>query len=345
MNRSELPKVSTQEPKSNFPPVPRNQVDLINATVGQLLVFKVPEDTFYDAEDGSARNMRMSLLTMDRQPIPPHEWLQFDSKNQEFYGVPMRTDIGRKEYQLEAYDKNNASATDGLVVVVHQAPVMHHTVEFSMILDIPYESFAYSALQKRNFIEKLQRLYQDKDTSAISLHSISNGSTVITWHNRTLPTSYCAHEEVSRLRSVLVKSDNDRRSVTDEVLEIMDPKFPVKQITVIPMGICLGELTNVHSPDNYVPPVDDSTSVGAFHDDYLITFVLPAIIIAVMLILAGIIACVLYRRRRSGKMSVSEQDDERQSFRSKGIPVIFQDELDEKPDPGKDSTRTQRIKY
>lgn len=146
---------------------------------------------------------------------------------------------------------------------------------------------------------------------------------------------YCAHDEVNRLRSVLVKSDNDRRSVTDEVLDVMGLKFPVKQITVIPMGICLGELTGVHSPDSYVPPVDDSTSVGAFHDDYLITFVLPAIIIAIMLILAGIIACVLYRRRRSGKMSIGEKDEERQSFRSKGIPVIFQDELDEKPDPGR----------
>ncbi|XP_076283957.1 uncharacterized protein LOC143210714 isoform X4 [Lasioglossum baleicum] len=343
MNQPQPPKVSTQEPKSNFPPMSRNQVDLVNATVGQLLVFKVPEDTFYDLEDGSARNLRMSLLTIGRTPIPAHEWLQFDSKNQEFYGVPMRSDVGRKEYQLVVTDKDDASTTDGLVVVVHPAPMMHQTVEFSMTLDIPYDSFAHSALQKRNFIEKLRDLYQDRDTSSISLHSISNGSTVITWHNRTLPTSYCAHDEVSRLRSVLVKSDNDRRSVTDEVLEVMGSKFPVKQITVIPMGICLGELTDVHSPDNYVPPIDDSTSVGTFHDDYLITFVLPAIIIAAMLILAGIIACVLYRRRRSGKMSVSEQDDERQSFRSKGIPVIFQDELDEKPDPGKYSNKSPVI--
>ncbi|XP_012153966.2 uncharacterized protein LOC100881230 isoform X1 [Megachile rotundata] len=337
MIRPEAPRVSTQEPKSNFPPLPRNQVDLVNATVGMLLVFKVPEDTFYDAEDGSARNMQMNLLTIERKPIPPHEWLQFDSKNQEFYGVPMRSDVGRKEYQLVVTDKEGASATDGLVVVVHPAPLMHHTVEFSMTLDIPYESFAHSALQKRNFIEKLRDLYKDRDTNAISLHSISNGSTVVTWHNRTLPTSYCAREEVNRLQSVLVKSDNARRSVTDEVLEAMGSKFPVKQIMVIPMGICLSELPGVHSPDSYVPPVDDTTPVGTFHDDYLITFVLPAIIIAVMLILAGIIACVLYRRRRSGKMSVSEQDDERQSFRSKGIPVIFQDELDEKPDPGNKS--------
>ncbi|KOC64837.1 Dystroglycan [Habropoda laboriosa] len=337
MTHPELPKVSTQEPKSNYPPLPRNQVDLVNASVGQLLVFKVPEDTFYDVEDGSARNMQMSLLTTERKPIPPQEWLQFDSKNQEFYGVPMHRDVGRKEYQLVVTDKEGASATDGLVVVVHPAPFMVNTVEFSMTLDIPYESFAHSALQKRNFIEKLRDLYQDKDTNAISLYNISNGSTVITWHNRTLPTLYCANDEVARLRSVLVKSDNDRRSVTDEVLEIMGPKFPVKQITVIPMGICVGELTNVHSPDNHAPPVDDSTAVGAFHDDYLLTFVLPAVIVIVMIILTGIVACVLHRRKRSGKMSVSDQDDERQSFRSKGIPVIFQDELDEKPDPGNKS--------
>lgn len=43
MNRPEIPKVSTEGPKINFPPVPRNQVDHVNATVGQLLVFKVPE--------------------------------------------------------------------------------------------------------------------------------------------------------------------------------------------------------------------------------------------------------------------------------------------------------------
>ncbi|XP_012275537.1 dystroglycan isoform X2 [Orussus abietinus] len=334
VSRPDSPKTPTQEPKTNFPPIPRNQVDHINATVGQLLIFRVPEDTFFDPEDGSARNMKMSLLTIDRTPIPPHEWLQFDGKNQEFYGVPLHKDVGRKEYQLIVTDKGGVSATDGLVVVVHPAPVMHHNVEFSMTLAIPYDSFAHSALQKRNFIERLRDLFKDKDTGAISLDSISRGSTVVTWHNRTLPTNTCPNDQIVKLHKVLVKDD---KTLSDRVEEVMSPDFPVMQITLTPMRICLGELTGIHSPDSYVPPVDDSTSLGASHDDYLITFVLPAIIISAMLILAAIIACVLYRRRRSGKMSVSEQDDERQSFRNKGIPVIFQDELDEKPDPGNKS--------
>lgn len=58
------------------------------------------QDTFYDPEDGSTRSLRLSLLTMDRSQVPPTNWLQFDVKNQEFYGTPAREDEGRKEYQL-----------------------------------------------------------------------------------------------------------------------------------------------------------------------------------------------------------------------------------------------------
>lgn len=41
VNRSSVPK-PTQQMSKNYPPMPRNQVDRVNATVGHLLVFKVP---------------------------------------------------------------------------------------------------------------------------------------------------------------------------------------------------------------------------------------------------------------------------------------------------------------
>lgn len=62
MNRPEVPKVLTEEPKVNFPPVPRNQVDHINATVGQLLVFKVPEVRFIDSLFVFIDAKRMSII-------------------------------------------------------------------------------------------------------------------------------------------------------------------------------------------------------------------------------------------------------------------------------------------
>ncbi|XP_057333424.1 dystroglycan 1-like isoform X2 [Microplitis mediator] len=341
----QVPEVSTQEPKVNDPPMPRNQVDHITARVGQLLIYRVPEDTFYDPEDGPTRHLRLSLLHGDRTPIASYEWLQFDVNNQEFYGVPLKTDSKRREYQLIAVDKEGATANDNLVVEVKSADVSKASAEFTIKLGVDYDTFIGSAMMKKNFILRLRDLFGDKDTDAISLMTITpvgHKNTMITWRNTTLPVAYCPNSEIQRLSEVLfVKPDN--KELTNRIERIMGMEFPVDQLTLTPMGICLGEFTRVHSHDGGLG-IDDEDERGGRrgsgarggvdNDDYLITFVLPAIIIAAMLALAGIIACILYRRKRSGKMSVSEHADERQSFRSKGIPVIFQDELEEKPEPG-----------
>lgn len=325
----EKPEPPVSPPKAfptNFSPIPRNQVDHINATVGELLVFRVPDDTFYDPEDGDARNLKMSLLTMDRHPLSSDHWLQFDVKNQEFFGVPLAADIGRQEYQLVCEDRGGLTANDGLVVTVNAAPRVRYNVEFSMTLETPYETFINSASIKRKFVEKLRDLFRDRDTSSIRINSIMEGSTVVSWNNKTLATDPCPNKEIRRLRQVLV---NDDETYADRVEVIMGPEFPVSAISLTPIGICQGEMTVVHTA---APPVEEQPSANA-SDEYLITFIVPAVIISVMLALAGIVACVLYRRRRTGKMNV--EDDERMTnFRSKGIPVIFQDEIDEKPESG-----------
>lgn len=322
-----IPKISDV----NYPPTLRNPVDHINATVGRLLVFKVPEDTFYDPEDDTTRSLKLTLLTMDRKQVPLTNWLQFDVKNQEFFGTPMPGDEGRKEYQLVCEDSGSLTANDGLVVVVHPAAKVQYTVQFAM-LTVPYLSFVSSAALKRKFIEKLKVLFGDQNTSAISLSSVTEDPTVVNWHNRTLPTDHCPEDEISQLRKLLINEDH---TVTERVGAVMRPEFNVKTITVTPTGKCQGEFTVWHYPDGAGLPSEDTQPVGT-SDEYLVTFIVPAVIIAAMLILAGIVACFLYRRRRTGKMNVGDED-ERQSFRNKGIPVIFQDELEERPDPGNKS--------
>lgn len=326
--KPELPVAPPKASPTNFSPIPRNQVDYINATVGELLVFRVPDDTFYDPEDGDARNLKMSLLTIDRQPLPLDHWLQFDVKNQEFYGVPLTPNVGRTEYMLVCEDRGGLTANDGLVVVVNKPMKVRYNVEFSMTLETPYETFINSASIKRKFVEKLRDLFRDRDTSHIRISNIVEGSTVVSWNNKSLATNRCPDKEIKRLRQVLV---NDDETYADRVEVIMGPEFPVSAISLTPSGLCQGELTVVHSPDLNAP-VDEQAAADA-SDEYMITFVVPAVIIAAMLALAGVVACVLYRRRRTGKMNV--EDDERlNNFRSKGIPVIFQDEIDEKPESG-----------
>lgn len=39
-------------------------------------------------------------MTIDRTPVQFNNWLQFDAKNQEFYGIPLWGDRSYSEYQL-----------------------------------------------------------------------------------------------------------------------------------------------------------------------------------------------------------------------------------------------------
>ncbi|KAK9497183.1 hypothetical protein O3M35_004548 [Rhynocoris fuscipes] len=328
-------------PKSttNFAPVPRNQVDHLNATVGQLLIFPVPEDSFYDPEDGNTRNMKLSLITMDRQRVPPNHWLRFDSKNQEFYGIPMSVNVGQMEYQLVCEDSGGKTAVDGLVVIVHPAPRILYNVEFSIRLALDYNQFVESPPMQRSFVERLATLFGDANTQAIVLSGFAPGSTIITWHNKSLPTDACPDTEIIALRQVLL-GDDER--ITPAVLQALGSQFPVIGARLTPTGLCLGALTEISGAgDNGGAGIGgDSIDGTGRHDvtaishgeQYIIGLVIPAIVIAVMLACAGLVACVLYRRRTTGKLSVRD-DDDRQTFRSKGIPVIFQDELDERPEP------------
>ncbi|XP_065166984.1 dystroglycan 1 [Atheta coriaria] len=320
------PPLAPITPSSNFSPILRNAVDHINATVGELLVFAVPDDTFYDPEDTDPRNLKMSLLTAEGHPIPSNYWLQFDSKNKEFYGIPLLDNVGRKEFQLVCKDSGNLTASDMLVVVVHSAPRRHYNLEFIMTLDTQYESFATSASMQRKFVEKVADLFGDSNTSNIHLNSIRRGSTIVSWYNKSLTLDECPRPQISQLESVLVNKDH---TIAGRVQDVMDPEFKVSTIKLQLIGNCRGK-PHIHSPNSKGVPIEEPP-LGD-HDDYMITFIVPAIIIFCMLLLAGIVACVMYRRRRTGKLNMAE--DGRSSYGNKGIPVIFQEELEEKPEPG-----------
>lgn len=151
-------------------------------------------------------------------------------------------------------------------------------------------------------------------------------------YNVSLPTDRCPDEEIKQLKKVLIRENEG--SLTERVDEIMGPEFTVMSVSFDSKGACAIGIPIVAAPE--MPPniagSNEDASKTVDSDDYIITFIIPIVVIVCMIVIAALIACILYRRRRSGKMSVGD-DEERQAFRSKGIPVIFQDELDEKPDP------------
>ncbi|XP_049877317.1 dystroglycan 1 isoform X2 [Pectinophora gossypiella] len=330
---------ATKSPDT-YPPVARNQVDIITPVVGHLLVYKVPEDTFFDPEDGDTRNLKLSLRYSDSSEIPEGHWLQFDAKNQEFYGLPAPSDEGSINYQLIAEDSSQKTAYDSLMVDVVRAPTIRPTVEFQMTMEYPFPMLAYNANNKRKVVEKLAALFGQTKTDNIRIQSITDSPTTIIWYNTSLPMDRCPKREIEELRRMIIADERGSQggALKENVDHVFDKDFKVMSIRLIPLGLCADQNTKIMnkappiqmSPPNTQAPKGASWAVLG-NSEYIVVFIIPAVVIVCMIVVAGIIAYVLYRKRRTGKMSVGDEE-ERQAFRSKGIPVIFQDELEERGD-------------
>ena len=59
------------------------------------------QDTCYDEQDGGTERLSLSLLTTNRRELSPDAWLQFDSKNQEFVGIPLEEEVTFDRIQSE----------------------------------------------------------------------------------------------------------------------------------------------------------------------------------------------------------------------------------------------------
>lgn len=317
--------------KANKSPEVRNHVDHIEAEVGKLFYFKVPADTFYDEEDGDTPMLKLALRNMTHHALNPRSWLQFDVPNQEFYGLPLDQDAGTEEYQLVCTDSSGAFTSDGLEVLVKERstkPEHEPLVEFTLTIDVDFDAFIGSAHRKARFVKAIAELFRDPDARYINVQSILSGSTTITWTNTTLVGTVCPQSAaIVNLRRIL---KDDEGKLTQRCIDILSAEdFKPISANVNPLGSCIGELTPTADPGvvNVKEQAEDGSSSPMWSDDYLLTFIVPGIIITVMLLLAAVIACVLYRRRRTGKLGLEEH----RSFVSKGIPIIFAEELEERP--------------
>ena len=105
-------------------------------TAGRSLRIQIPEETFFDMEDGNTRQLRVDIRQEDGTPlrIP---WLKYDPTIQTIFALPFDENrIGRYTFKIVATDSQGSSTFDLLEIVVRQysgARLVNHefTVEFS----------------------------------------------------------------------------------------------------------------------------------------------------------------------------------------------------------------------
>ena len=315
-------------PKPNTAPKLVNPIPRLDATELKFFNYKIPADMFMDTEDGDTRSLRLKVLNVDTgEELAKNSWVQFDKKTQTLQGLPLKPHVGRDSYVIVAKDKQGLVARTVIEITVEAAPPASENpppVTMGMSLDLDFDEFISNPALQLEIANMIASVFGDADASAITFTNIQRGSVILSWTNNTIPTDGCNAALIEEIMAKLVGPDGEPTQ------ELIDAFFPleINGVEALKSGPCASPtpplMTTVETPVK-----DTATS-----EDIWISTVLPAVVIAIILLIAGIIIFILYRKNRKGKLS----DEDQNTFINKGIPIIFADELEDVEKPPSSST-------
>lgn len=318
---------STKTP--NLAPVVSKPLAVVEAVVGNLLIFRIPDDLFMDREDGGAENLTLLFLHDDDQMVDPPSWIKLNDSSRTLYGLPLEEHVGMHHYQLAAADRQGKLAKTPCNVSVQPHPASNKlSHELSVTLDLDFDKVAYDLETRVNLINKIAAAFGDRDASKMTITRISPGSVVISWTNNTIPFEPCPEKEILALLAYLLLPNG---TINETFAKAMEP-YRVLKAGATHLGPCAhldshktsagpDEITTVMPKGVEVKPREQPGS------SLLLLILIPLAIVAVLLLMLILICVVCYKKQ---KRRQKEQD--KLSGLHKGIPIIFADELDDKPD-------------
>uniref|UniRef100_A0A3Q3KPN3 Dystroglycan 1 n=1 Tax=Monopterus albus TaxID=43700 RepID=A0A3Q3KPN3_MONAL len=302
-------------PDLNQPPEIRNPIDQVNAWVGTYFEVKIPPDTFFDREDGTADKLRLTLKKTPKDSVNETSWIQFNSTIQLLYGLPEEQHEGKHEYFMLATDKGGRSILDAFEVQVNRWSTNDKpSVVFAARFHGDPNTLSNDVHKKILLTRKLAYAFGDRNSSTVTLRSITRGSIVVEWTNNSLQQNLCPKEQITILSS---RISDPQGTPKRAFIKAMEPEFIPKNISVRGTNKCQ-RYTFIPPGEMPLPDLPTATpSPGTGRRS------------TALLLIAGIIAMVCYRKKRKGKMTIEEQA----TFIKKGVPIIFADELDDSKSP------------
>lgn len=357
------------------PPVVNKRLDNQILTVGSVIRLKIPKDTFKDCYDDSTNDLDLTVTFSNDESLPDGYWLELNRRSSRpdiLVMNPLEMDAGSYTFKLTATNFYGKSTSFNFVIVVEgqemmKVPLNH---ELSMTIDTDYNKFMKSLDKRIELSNKVSRIFGDKNSDSLMVTRLEKGSVVYAWTNTSMASSDCPIDDMKALVNKMFNTDG---TLTESAQDELQP-YTVTAASSQPLGACKNHpdfpkrmigmkmttqkvktsakpekitttteqptIKYTDMPKTSLKPSPEKTTAavaaagaGGGGSDIWITTVVPAIVVVIVLIIALIIACCLYRKRRKGKMKLEEKN---KFANSKGVPVIFADEYEEKPN---DSTR------
>lgn len=172
----------------------------------------VPDNMFYDKEDGNTRNLSLSLYLKDKQSIPNSYWIQINKTSQVIYGRPTRAETLKYSTEtmifLVATDKTGLESNTSIEFRFSSHP------EPRYIYKIAYQTrTAYSNLvsELHEFSSQLQSYLNDASLTSVGLlqHSAPvAGLHVFQYANCSVSYNPCDTASLNSVKTLLLASSN-----------------------------------------------------------------------------------------------------------------------------------------
>ena len=299
-----------------------NPIDRINTQVGTYFIYQIPEDTFYDVEDGNTRNLSLSLNTIEGDNITQDSFLQLDTSQQTLYGLPLSRHVTEDPalFYLTATDSGGLSVRDVFEIRINPEVIEDISYRFYSRFSLDYSNFISSTENIINMVSRLSEYFGDGVQSGlISVTEIRNGSVDLFWTNQTIRKDFCDNDTILELYAFLATEQGSVKIINPAYRQAMLPEFPVSDVNMEWLGACLVE-----------PVTTEPTSLPVTDDDEFplwLAILLPLLILLLIILVIVLICCIL-RRRRQQQAGQWMPEDEKPIFGYNRKPVLMAHELE-----------------
>ena len=223
----------------NEPPLAGKNNIYLNVTCCGVFSYQIPNDLFYDKEDGDTRNLSLSIRFSSSSRPSSERWVALNETTQTLEGVVIleyaQSQPNFDEFFIVGQDSGRLEANVSVVVTV-QRPLPVTNYHVSLFLK-PLLSISNSLEEVFIIIEKLSSYFHGKSSDDILVLSYSreNTVTVFTWSVADLRFKPCDTVAIANISKKLKATDGQ---VNDDFKSSMLPDFQVQFIFEERLGHC-----------------------------------------------------------------------------------------------------------
>ena len=187
--------------------------------------YRIPEDTFFDQEDGNTRNLHVELLTINERKLPKRSWIQFVESSQVVYGNlqinNLDNQVSHQNFFLKATDSDDFSVTTLLTVVLPAKPDV--IIRFNLTVSSFFDSETPDLPAQLFLASKLSLYVNDIDVRNILalLFLRTEKETFFSWTNCSFIGSSC---NVHQISMVAEKFGNATSNII-ELKKVLSPHY------------------------------------------------------------------------------------------------------------------------